>query len=118
MRSSTAALEQLDHTLEEAARNLGGSWWYGFRRVVVPLASRGILSGTILVFVMALGEFVSSQLLYTFTNRPIAIEILSQVNLQNIGSAATYSVLLIILIALTFLLSQRILKNGGSGRMF
>jgi len=38
--------------------------------------------------------------------------------LQNIGSAAAYSVLLIVLIALTFLLSQRILKTGGAGRMF
>jgi iron(III) transport system permease protein len=117
VRSSTAALEQLDPTLEEAARSLGGSWWYGFRRVIVPLAGRGILSGGILVFVMALGEFVSSQLLYTFTNRPIAIEILSQVNLQNIGNAATYSVLLILLIAATFLISQRVLKTG-TGKIF
>src|SRR4029453_8008290 len=44
-RSTSASLAQLDPALEEAARSLGGTWWYAFRRVVLPLLYPGIAAG-------------------------------------------------------------------------
>lgn len=41
VRSTNATLEQLDDSLEEAARNLGAKWFYLFRRVVLPLVMPG-----------------------------------------------------------------------------
>ena len=66
------------------------------------------MAGTLLTFVTALGEFVSSIMLYVFGNRPISVEILSQLRLYDFGAAAAYSVFLMILIALaTVVIRQR-----------
>ncbi len=56
-RSSRAAFEQVEPALIDAARTLGASEWKVFRRIAVPLAAPGILSGTLLSFARALGEF-------------------------------------------------------------
>ncbi|HLW81336.1 MAG TPA: molybdate ABC transporter permease subunit [Candidatus Acidoferrales bacterium] len=61
--SVRAALEQLDHTLLQAARTLGASEWRVFRRVALPLAWPGMLAGTILAFARALGEFGATLML-------------------------------------------------------
>lgn len=47
----------LDRNLLEVARTLGAPWWKVWRRVVLPLAWPGLLSGTILVLAHTLGEF-------------------------------------------------------------
>jgi iron(III) transport system permease protein len=48
-----AALANVDPTLEEAARNLGSSEWYVFRRVTFPLVMPGYFAGAAIVFVWA-----------------------------------------------------------------
>ena len=108
-RSTYASLEQFEPALEESARNLGADWWFAFRKVMLPLIAPGVISGALLAFVLALGEFVSSILLYNYFNRPISVEIISQLRIFNLGSAAAYSVFLIILIGLVVLVSNRFL---------
>lgn len=56
-RSSKAALESVDHQLEDAARTLGASEWRVFFRVSLPLAWRGIFAGITLAFARGMGEF-------------------------------------------------------------
>ena len=56
-RSSKAALESVDHHLEDAARTLGASEWRVFLRVSLPLAWRGIFAGITLAFARGMGEF-------------------------------------------------------------
>ncbi|MFQ5825293.1 MAG: ABC transporter permease [bacterium] len=115
-RSTYAALEQFNPFLEESARNLGASWWFSFRKVILPLIAPAVISGALLVFVLTLGEFVSSILLYTYSNRPISVEIISQLRIFNLGSAAAYSVFLIVLIGVVLVLSNRFL-GIRSGRL-
>jgi molybdate transport system permease protein len=52
-----AAFRQLDTRFEDAARTLGGSRWYVFRRVTVPAIRPGIIAGAVLAWARALGEF-------------------------------------------------------------
>ena len=52
-----AALEGLDHRYEEAARTLGGSEWYVFRRVTLPAIRPAVVTGAVLTWARALGEF-------------------------------------------------------------
>jgi iron(III) transport system permease protein len=107
VRSTTAALESYDDRLTEASADLGARFVTTFRRVVLPVIGPGILAGTLLTFVTALGEFVSSIMLYVYSNRPISVEILSQLRLYEFGTAAAYSVFLILLIVLsTFVVSR------------
>lgn len=56
-RSAKAALESVDHSLEDAARTLGASEWRVFTRVSFPLAWRGIFAGISLAFARGMGEF-------------------------------------------------------------
>ncbi len=100
MRSATAALEQLDDGLLEAASSLGAGPWRRFRTVILPLIFPAIVGGGVLTLITLLGEFVSSILLYTFSTRPIAVEVLAQLRAYNFGSAAAYCVFLMILILL------------------
>jgi molybdate transport system permease protein len=56
-KSARAAIASVDRSLEDAARTLGQSEWRVFRRVTLPLASRGIAAAAILSFARALGDF-------------------------------------------------------------
>ena len=58
-----ASLEKLDFRLVEAAADLYASKWQVMRHVVIPLAAPGIIAGAILVFIPALGDFISPDLL-------------------------------------------------------
>jgi iron(III) transport system permease protein len=108
VRASVAALERYDDRLTEASADLGARYGTTFRRVVLPLIAPGILAGTLLTFVTALGEFVASILLYIYGNRPISVEILAQLRLYDFGAAAAYSVFLMILIGLSTLLVRKL----------
>jgi molybdate transport system permease protein len=52
-----AALRQLDGRHEDAARTLGASAWYRFRRVTLPAIRPALLAGSVLAWARALGEF-------------------------------------------------------------
>lgn len=52
-----AALRQLDRRFEDAARTLGGSRWYVFRRVTLPAVRPALVAGAVLAWARALGEF-------------------------------------------------------------
>jgi molybdate transport system permease protein len=62
-RNARAAFEQVDINLIYAARTLGMSEHKIFWKVVVPAAGPGILSGTILTFARALGEYGATSML-------------------------------------------------------
>ena len=52
-----AALRQLDHRIEDAARTLGASRWYVFSRVTLPTIRPALIAGAVLAWARALGEF-------------------------------------------------------------
>ncbi|MBA2715766.1 MAG: molybdate ABC transporter permease subunit [Propionibacteriales bacterium] len=55
--SVEGALRASDERYDEAAATLGASRWLTFRRVTLPLAWPGIVSGAVLCWARALGEF-------------------------------------------------------------
>ena len=58
-----AALERLDHTLLEAAADLGSPPWKSFWQVTWPLSIPGVIAGCLLCFIPMVGEFVIPDLL-------------------------------------------------------
>ena len=103
-----ASFAQMDPAVEEASMTLGASSSYTIRKIVLPLVLPGALAGSLLAFIVALGEFPASIMVYVLANRPISVEILSQVRAFNLGSAAAYGVLLILLIAVSLGLGERL----------
>ncbi len=57
------ALERLDKSVIEAGKDLYGTPWATFRHVTLPQTKQGILAGSVLVFLPAVGDFVAAQLL-------------------------------------------------------
>jgi iron(III) transport system permease protein len=97
----------MDPALEEAAASLGASRARRVRRIVLPQIRPALAAGASLAFLAALGDFVVSIVLYTYDTRPISIEILSSLRIQEIGAAAAYGVLLTALSAGAFLIWGR-----------
>jgi len=58
-----AHLVKMDLTLLEAAQNLGAKPWKAFITITLPLSIKGILAGSLLVFIPAVGEYVIPELL-------------------------------------------------------
>ncbi len=57
VKSSRAAFQSVDHSLERAARTLGASEWRLFWRVTLPLSRRSVVAATVLAFARSLGDF-------------------------------------------------------------
>ena len=98
-RAILAGFRQIDPALEEAAASLGARRWATFRRVTLPLLKPALMAGGSLAFVAALGDFVTSIVLYTYDNRPISIEIMSSLRVNEIGVAAAFGVILMLVSA-------------------
>ena len=58
-----AHLVKMDLTLLEAAYDLGCKPWAAFTRITLPLSKNGIIAGSLLVFIPAVGEYVIPELL-------------------------------------------------------
>ncbi|MCS7154452.1 MAG: ABC transporter permease subunit [Bacteroidetes bacterium] len=107
VQAAASGLEALDERLLEAARLLGARGSYLARRLVVPLLAPALLGGALLIFMQAATEFVASVLLYTHANRPVSVEIFSYLRLFDLGAAAAYSVLLVLVLGLLSLLFRQ-----------
>ena len=113
VRALQASMEQLDPTLEEAAGSLGARAWQRFMRVTLPLVWPGAVAGTLLAFVIALGEYVASVLVFVPANRPISIAIASELRDFNLGAAAAYGVVLIVIISISMFVAGKLERLRG-----
>ena len=58
-----STLDSLDDSLIEAASDLGASKWTIFRRIIIPYSVPGITSGSIIVFMLVIGDYVAPNIL-------------------------------------------------------
>ncbi len=58
-----STLESLDDAMIEAASDLGASKWTIIRRIVIPYSIPGILSGSIIVFMLVIGDYLAPNIL-------------------------------------------------------
>lgn len=96
VRSSAAALSQIDPSVEEAARASGAGTVEVWRRVMLPLIGTGIAAGALLVLVTALAELTVSSILYSEGSETIGVMIFSfqQAGYLNYATAAGTLVLI------------------------
>ena len=111
-RAILAGVRALDPSLDEAAATLGAGRGRTLRRITLPLLRPALLAGASLAFVTAFGDFVTSIMLYTYDTRPISLEILSSLRQSDVGVAAAYGVVLMLVSAAVFAIGA---ERGGSG---
>lgn len=95
-----SVMRGIDPALVRAAHSLGASRWQAFRRVFLPLSAPGIAGGTLLVFILSLGFFITPALMGGPSDVMIAMLIEREVEFTLNWSLA--STLAVILLALTF----------------
>jgi putative spermidine/putrescine transport system permease protein len=109
-----ATLRGIDPSTLRAAAVCGASRWQAFWRILVPLAMPGVASGALMVFVMALGYFVTPTLLggpsYMMLAELIAQLVQELLNWGLAGAAA------FVLLAVTLALYALQLRFTGSAR--
>lgn len=104
-----SVMRGIDRSYLQAARNLGASDWRAFWHVFLPLSLPGIAGGSLLVFVLALGYFITPRLMGGARDQMIAMVIEQQVELGvNWGFASALSIMLLVLTTAGFLLYERL----------
>jgi spermidine/putrescine transport system permease protein len=99
------AVERMDWSLVEAARDLGAGAWQAFRSVILPETRAGALIGSVLVFVPTLGAFVSPDLLGGTRSLMVANLIENQVlQVRDWPFAAALSMTLMSIVAASLLI--------------
>jgi len=103
-----ANLEKHDLTLLEAAANLGARPFAAFLRVTLPLSLPGIVAGSLLVFIPAVGEYVVPSLLGR-TDQLMIGRVLSDEFFENRDwpVASAVAILMLLLLVVPILLFQR-----------
>jgi putrescine transport system permease protein len=106
-----ANLEKLDVALLEAAADLGARPFTAFVRVTLPLSIPGIIAGSLLVFIPAVGEYVVPSLLGR-TDQLMIGRVLSDEFFENRDwpLASAVAILMLLLLVVPIMLFQR---SGG-----
>lgn len=109
------AIQNIPRDVEDAARVLGASWGSTFCRVTLPLSAPGILSGSILVFVLSISALVTPRLLggptYQVMSTLIYDEFLQRLNWP--AGSAQALLLTVMVLALVYL-SGRLARRTGA----
>ena len=91
-----ATMKAIDPSLMRAARGLGASGFYAFTRVYFPLSAHGVVSGSLIVYILSIGFFITPALMGGPTDVMIAMLIERSVEmLFDWTSAAIMSLLLL-----------------------
>jgi spermidine/putrescine transport system permease protein len=107
-----AALEKIDPRLVEAGSDLYGSAWTTFRKVTWPLSMPGVVAGTLLTFIPAVGDFINAQLLGSAKDKMIGNVIDSQFRI--VRDYPTASALSFLLMSATLAIVFVYIRRAGT----
>lgn len=98
VRTLQPVLMEIETDQEDAAHTLGASGWMTFRRVLFPVVAPAILSGALLAFARALGEFGAIVIVagnFPMRSQTAAVYVLSQIESDNQRGASAMSLALL-----------------------
>jgi ABC-type spermidine/putrescine transport system permease subunit I len=112
-----ASMKAIDGNLMRAAANLGSTPAHAFRRVYLPLSMPGLVAGTIMIFVMCLGFYITPALLGGGKVKMIAQRIEESLALYPTwGPASALAVLLLVMTAICLGVSLYLVRRLSAGR--
>ena len=104
LRTTLAALSQLEPTLQDASESLGAGKWMTFRRITLPLISRGVAAGGFLCFMASFDNVPVSLFLADERTEVLPIHLWQQIETNlDVRTAAASGLIVIITIALMIL---------------
>lgn len=107
------AFRSVDAGLEEVAATLGASRWFAFRQVVLPGVLPGLVSGAVLAWARALGEFGATIMFAgSLSGRTQTMPLLVYSVFERSVDAAVWTGVLLLGVALVALLLSQWLASG------
>ena len=113
-----SVMDGIDQRLLQAAQGMGARPWKAFMQIFLPLSLPGVLAGSLLVFVMGLGYYITPALLGGANTPMIAMLIESNINTTlnwHLASALALvlfaATLLLLLVALLLMRGNPVLKE-------
>jgi len=111
------SIKNVDAELLEASKNLGAGPIATFRHVTLPLTKRGIVSGSLLVFVLSLGVYVLPRILGNPPQWTLAVVIGNQVTVEsNVPFAAALSIVLLLVVVVLIAVTVRLTGISATGQ--
>jgi len=111
------AVRQIDPSLPRAASGLGATPWATFRQVILPLSMPGVAAGVLLVFVLALGFYITPAMVGGPREITLSMLIALQVDQLNWAYAATLSAVLLATSLAIIAVFHRLPGIGSAFRM-
>jgi ABC-type spermidine/putrescine transport system permease subunit I len=111
------ALRQIDPSLARAASGLGATPWRSFRQVTLPLSMPGVAAGSLLVFVLSLGFYITPALVGGPRDTTLSMLIAEQVDQLAWPYAAALSATLLATTLVIIGLFQRLPGIGNAFKM-
>ena len=115
-----AVMRGIDQRLISAALSLGAGQWYAFCRIYLPLSLPGLAGGMLLVFILAVGFYITPALMGGTSDVTIAMLIQREVEITVNWSFASALAVVLLAVTLTafaiygrFIRLERLLKSGS-----
>jgi putative spermidine/putrescine transport system permease protein len=103
LRTTIAALTQLDPALLDVSRSLGATGWFTFRRVTLPLIGRGVAAGAFLAFMASFDNVPVSLFLADERTEVLPIHLWQQIETNlDVRTAAASGVIVMVTLILMF----------------
>ncbi len=106
-----AVMRGIDQRLISAALSLGAGQWYAFRRIYLPLSLPGLAGGMLLVFILAIGFYITPALMGGTGDVTIAMLIQREVEITvNWSFASALAVVLLAVTLIAFAIYARFIR--------
>jgi spermidine/putrescine transport system permease protein len=107
------SLEKIDPRLHEAGRDLYCSPYQTWRRVTLPLSMPGVVGGTLLTFIPAVGDYINAQLLGN-TNTTVIGQKIEDLFLRNQFGYPTGSAISVVMMVAVLVIVMTYIRKAGT----
>lgn len=110
----TSAFTQINESLLEAGRTFGGTPAYVFRRVTLPMISRGIFAGWMMIFIIAFRELVTASLIAPPNTLVVSTYINREFEQGSVSIGMAMAVLCVLITTTALLVFNRFVGKQGA----
>ena len=108
IKTTSALLQQIDGSIEEASINLGVPPVRSFLKVIIPIMLPGIVAGGIIMWVTTLAELSSTIVLYYGPWATMTVEVFQRIGSGDFGPASAYATILIVSVLIPLFILNRV----------
>lgn len=111
----TSAFTQINESLLEAGRTFGGTPSYVFRRITLPMISRGIVAGWMMIFIIAFRELVTASLIAPPNTLVVSTYINREFEQGSVSLGMAMAVLCVLITTTALLIFNRLAEKKKEG---